>query len=152
LHHLQTHLGLDVVLRLHDETRPLQDYFLWSHICGTALAPPRSRWDKDHDTEDSISHITLENGGKLTGSAVRPDWFGKHGSGKDLMVWLNGDNDDSNNEALEALMRLIPASRNDEYDRLPWPYKIDIIGLDIDAVKWVPAFVSRARRSMYGLD
>jgi hypothetical protein len=117
--------------------------FCGASVYGKPLPHVRSGRDDDHLTEDSITYITLEDGGAITGTAVRQDWYGVHDGGKDLIVWLNGDhNDVSDHDSLETLIRLIPPSRNDERGRLPRPYHIDIRGLSVDALRWVPEFVS----------
>jgi hypothetical protein len=124
--------------------------FCEASVYGAPLPHSRKNWQNDHDhnTEHSITYITLEDGGAITGTAVRPNWFGMNDLGKDLIVWLNGDNGDaSSHDSLETLIRLIPPSRNDERGRLPRPYHIDIRGLDVDAVSWLPEFVSRLRRN-----
>lgn len=124
--------------------------FCEARVYGTPLPDSRGRWHDDHDTEHSITYITLEDGGVITGTAVRSNWFGMNDLGTDLIVWLNGDNGDaSNHDSLETLIRLIPPSRNDERGRPPRPYHIDIRGLKVDALRWVPEFVSRATTRQY---
>jgi hypothetical protein len=119
--------------------------FCGASVYGKPLPPPRIGSRDDYRTVDSICLIRLEDGGAITGTAVRPDWFGEHDFQKDLIIWLNGDNGEASNyESLETLMRLVPALRNDEYGRLPTPYQIDIRGLGVDALRWVPKFVSTA--------
>jgi hypothetical protein len=115
-------------------------------FCGASVySTPQN--DHGHNAEHSITYITLEDGGAITGTAVRPNWFGMNNLRKDLIVWINGDNGDvSNHDSLETLIRLIPPPRNNETGRRPRPYEIDIRGLAVDALRWVPEFVSRPRR------